>query len=371
MNPRRLSALLVKESYQILRDPSALLIAVVLPLILLALMGYAISLDSQKIKLGIVNHDDGPYGQQLIETFAASPYFDLHQRTTQKALERGMQTGEIRAVVTIPSDFSKQLFAKQPTLQVIADGTEPVLAGFVHQYAAGLFTQWLGEQTAMRTRGRPAYRIDTEARYWFNAPLKSSYFLLPGSIAIVMTMIGTLLTALVVAREWERGTMEAMMATPVTPLELIAGKLLPYFVLGIASMALCFSVTVFWFEVPFRGSLYMLALLGMSYLFPALTLGLLISTLAKNQFIAAQASLVAGFLPAFLLSGFLFEIESMPVWLQYFTHIIPARYFVDSLQTIFIAGDVPEIFYKDMAAMLLIGLILASIVYKKTTKRLA
>ena len=370
MNTRRLKALLVKESYQILRDPSALLIAVVLPLILLLLMGYAISLDSQKIKLGIINHDGGPHGEELLGRFAASPYFELHRGTHKGELERLMQTGEIRAILTIPSDFSKALFDKRPTLQVVADGTEPVLAGFVHRYAAGLYTQWAAEQPSMQTR-RPQYVISVDERYWFNAPLKSSYFLLPGSIAIVMTMIGTLLTALVVAREWERGTMEAMMATPVTPLEMILGKLIPYFVLGLASMVLCFSVSVFWFEVPFRGSIWMLGLLGVCYLIPALTLGLLISTLAKSQFIAAQAALVAGFLPAFLLSGFLFEIESMPLWLQYVTHVIPARYFVESLQTIFIAGDVPAIFYKDMAAMLLIGLILGRIVHKKTTKRLA
>lgn len=369
MKRRRLKALLIKESYQIVRDPSALLIAVVLPLILLLLMGYAISLDSQKIKLGIANLDNGPHGEELLARFAASPYFELHRGANKKELERMMQTGEIRAILTLPSDFSKGLFEKRPTLQVIADGTEPVLAGFVHRYAAGLFTQWLSEQPQMRER-RPRYMIAVDERFWFNAPLKSSYFLLPGSIAIVMTMIGTLLTALVVAREWERGTMEAMMATPVTPLEMILGKLLPYFVLGMGSMALCFSVSVFWFEVPFRGSLWMLILLGVCYLVPALTLGLLISTLAKSQFIAAQAALVAGFLPAFLLSGFLFEIESMPVWLQYVTHIIPARYFVESLQTIFIAGDVPEIFYKDMAAMLLIGVILGGVVYKKTRKRL-
>ncbi len=370
MNRRRLRALLRKESYQILRDPSALMIAVVLPLILLMLMGYAISLDSQKIKLGVLNHDSGPHGRELIERFAASPYFELHHGGNKKELERMMQTGEIRAILTLPSNFSKALFEKRPTLQVVADGTEPVLAGFVQRYAGGLFSGWLAEQPQMQTK-RPQYRIDVDERYWFNAPLKSSYFLLPGSIAIVMTMIGTLLTALVVAREWERGTMEAMMATPVTPLEMILGKLLPYFVLGMASMVLCFSVSVFWFEVPFLGSLWMLLLLGVCYLFPSLTLGLLISTLAKNQFIAAQASLIAGFLPAFLLSGFLFEIESMPTWLQYFTHVIPARYFVESLQTIFIAGDVPAIFYKDMAAMLLIGTILGGIVYKKTAKRLA
>lgn len=370
MNRRRLGALLLKESYQILRDPSSLLIAGVLPLILLLLMGYAISLDTQRIKLGVLNTDRGPHGTELLGTLGASPFFELIPGRTLHELEIGMQEGHVRAIFVIPPDFSRRLFAGDPVIQVIADGTEPVLAGFVHQYTAGIFTQWLSQKSSGRQKGSVG-NIDTRMRYWFNAPLKSTFFLLPGSIAIVMTLIGTLLTALVVAREWERGTMEAMMATPVTPIEMIAGKLIPYFILGMASMALCFSVSVFWFEVPFRGSLWILALMGMLYLFPALSLGLLISTLAKSQFIASQAALVAGFLPAFLLSGFLFEIESMPVWLQWLTHVIPARYFVDSLQTIFIAGDIPSIFIKDAAVLALMGAVLFSIVLKKTKKSLA
>ena len=207
-------------------------------------------------------------------------------------------------------------------------------------------------------------------RFWFNPELLSRNFLIPGSIAIVMTLVGTLLTSLVVAREWERGTMEAMMATPVTVVELLAGKILPYFLLGLASMTVCVLLAVFAFHVPFRGSIVALYALSASFLMPALGQGLLISTVTKNQFLASQLALVSAFLPAFLLSGFLFEIDSMPRIIQIITFIVPARYLVPSLQTVFLAGDVWPLFARSIGVMLLIGLILFAIAARNTRKRI-
>jgi ABC-2 type transport system permease protein len=180
----------------------------------------------------------------------------------------------------------------------------------------------------------------------------------------------TILTALVIAREWERGTMEALMATPATMSEILIGKLIPYFILGMFSMLLCFIVAYFWYEIPFMGSFFILIILSSIYLFSSLSIGLLISTLAKNQFVAAQMSLIVGFLPAFILSGFLFEIGNMPQWLQYITSIIPARYFVESLQTIFLAGNIYEIFIFDAFIMILISALLFAFVLKKSKKAL-
>ena len=218
--------------------------------------------------------------------------------------------------------------------------------------------------------GRPP-PITAEQRVWFNPELTSRYFLVPGSIAIVMTLVGTLLTSLVVAREWERGTMEAMMATPVTAAELLAGKVLPYFLLGLASMTLCVLLAVFLFGVPLRGSLLALYALSATFLMPALGQGLLISAATKNQFLASQLALISGFLPSFLLSGFLFEIDSMPVVIQWITLIVPARYLIPSLQTVFLAGDIWPMFLRAIAVMLLIGAAFFALAIRNTRKRIA
>ena len=212
--------------------------------------------------------------------------------------------------------------------------------------------------------------INVEQRFWFNPELTSRSFLVPGSIAIVMTLVGTLLTSLVVAREWERGTMEAMMATPVTAAELLAGKILPYFLLGLTSMTLCVMLAVFLFGVPFRGSVFALYALSAAFLMPALGQGLLISAATKNQFLASQLALISAFLPAFLLSGFLFEINSMPTVIQWITVIVPARYLIPSLQTVFLAGDLWPMFLHSILVMLGIGAVFFVAAARSTRKRI-
>jgi len=212
--------------------------------------------------------------------------------------------------------------------------------------------------------------ITVEQRFWFNPELTSRFFLVPGSIAIVMTLVGTLLTSLVIAREWERGTMEAVMATPVTAIELLIGKIVPYFLLGLASMTLCVLLAVFVFDVPFRGSVVALYALCATFLIPALGQGLLISAATKNQFLASQLALMSAFLPAFLLSGFLFEIDSMPTAIQWITMIVPSRYLIPSLQTVFLAGDIWPMFGQAIAVMLLMGAILFVLAARNIRKRI-
>jgi ABC-2 type transport system permease protein len=361
MNPRRLKALLLKESYQILRDPSAILIAVILPLILLFLMGYAVSLDSKRIPIGVVSSSQSDDARALVEAFQGSIFFVAETGTDERRFLERMQRGSLKGIVTLDPRFGE---AGRYRVQILADGTEPNSAGFLQKYVSGVVQQW----AAGLDPSGPA--ITVEPRYWFNPPVSSRYFLLPGSIAVVMTLIGILLTALVVAREWERGTMEAIMATPSSMIEIIVGKLIPYFVLGMGSMILCFFVAYFWYAIPFHGSLLILFVISAVYLFPALSIGLFISTVAKNQFVAAQAALLAGFLPAFLLSGFLFEIENMPQWLQVLTYAVPARYFVESLQTLFLAGDIYPLFLRDSAGMLAIGLFFFGLILKQSKKGL-
>ncbi len=249
---------------------------------------------------------------------------------------------------------------------MIVDGSDPNTAGLVQNYVQGLWANWLEQESASRNdlmdRPRAAPLVAADPRVWFNPVLDSQYALLPGAVAIVLTLIGTLLTSLVVAQEWRRGTMEALLATPITPGELLASKVVPYFVLGMGAMALSVAVTVFGFGVPFRGSIFALVAVSSAFLAVQLGLGLLISTKAKNQFAASQAALITGFLPAFELSGFIFEIDSMPAPIRLLTSILPPRYFVSSLQTLFLAGDVASVLLPNgmvllaMAAVLFVAL---------------
>jgi ABC-2 type transport system permease protein len=368
---RRLKALIVKESYQIVRDPSTLLISVVLPLLLLFLYGYGVSLDLNHLRIGLVMEDTAPDAQRLAKSFTDSRYFDVKMVRDRRELIDDIERGTIRGFVVIPSYFSdfRHLPNRIAPIQSIADGSETNTANFVQNYVQGAFANWIQQEAeSQRLKGLP--RIDVEQRVWYNEQLESRFFLLPGSLAIIMTLIGTLLTALVVSREWERGTMEALISTPVRISELIAGKVIPYFLLGMISMAICVIVSVFVFGVPFRGSLGMLACASSIFLISALGLGLMISSFCKNQALAYQISLVTGFLPAFILSGFLFEIYSMPLWIQILTYFIPARYFVKCLQTLFLAGDVWRLLLLSLFPMLLIGLLFFWIARHKMVKRL-
>lgn len=362
MNLKRLKALFKKESLQIFRDPSSILIAFILPLLLLFLMGYAVSLDARKIPIAIISKSNSELSQKLISSFISSKYFEVDLDKNKNLYIEKMQEGKIKAILSLNNDFGKN---NNFDIQVITDGSEPNSAGLIQNYVNGVIKLWAKNNNIANKEN-----IQLLTRYWFNTPLSSRYFLLPGSIAVIMTLIGTLLTALVIAREWERGTMEALMATPATMSEIIVGKLIPYFILGMFSMLLCFVVAYFWYQIPFIGSFWILLILSAIYLFSSLSIGLLISTTAKNQFVAAQISIIAGFLPAFLLSGFLFEIGNMPIWLQTLTLIVPARYFVESLQTIFLAGNIYEIFISNIISMILIGTFFFLLVLKKSKKGL-
>lgn len=366
---RRLAALVRKETYQVIRDPSSILIAFVLPLILLFLFGYGVSLDATRTRIGVVVETMTPLTQDLAASFSASRYFAVRQGRDRRQFEDALVIGEMRGIVVVPAEFEDDFVARNhPQIQVIVDGTDPNTANFVQGYAQGVVATWLAQRASVVPREQAG--IAVEQRFWFNPELTSRNFLVPGSIAIVMTLIGTLLTALVVAREWERGTMEAMMATPVTAFELLAGKVLPYFILAMSSMTLCVAVAVFIFGVPFRGSLLALYAISAAFLLPALGQGLLISAATKNQFLASQLALLSAFLPAFLLSGFLFEIGSMPLVIQWISAIVPARYLIPALQTVFLAGDIWPLFLRNIAILLFAGAVFLGLAARSTRKRL-
>jgi len=374
MKLRRLLALVRKESLQIVRDPSSILIAFVLPTILLFLFAYAVSLDVQDVRLGVVLENDGAAARELAAEFAATRYFDVLPVRDRREVEGLVVAQKLRAVVVIPQDFDRRLAAgSRPAVQVLTDGSQPNTASFIAGYAEGVVATWFESRKRERAAIGPTATGPTVAlqpRFWFNPEVESRRFLVPGSIAIVMTTIGTLLTALVMAREWERGTMEALFSTPSSILEILLGKLLPYFGLGMLATLGCGLLAVTVFDVPLRGSWGALLALSAAFLVPALGQGLLISALARNQFIAAQVAVFSGFLPAFLLSGFLFEIESMPPLIRALTYLIPARYFVTGLQTVFAAGDVWAQLGPNMLAMLAVGAGFFAITARKTRKSL-
>jgi ABC-2 type transport system permease protein len=367
----RLRSLVWKEAIQIVNDPSSILIAFVLPVILLFLFGFAVSLDNTKVRIGVVLTERTPESESLLRTFQGSRYFDVQVDTDRRAMQKELVAGRVRAVIVVAPDFSRNLVRNggAPAIQVIADGSEPNTANFVQAYAQAAIAIW-SQQRGLETAFDAPSSIDVEGRVWFNSSLESKNYLVPGSIAIVLTMIGTLLTALVVAREWERGTMEALMATPVRIQELVLGKLIPYFCLGFGSMVFCTLVAVLIFRVPLRGSLLTLSLVASAFLVGALGIGLLVSTLTRSQFVAGQIAVLLGFLPAFQLSGFLFEISSMPLPIQWLTYLFPARYFVQALQTTFLAGDVPHLLWINVLIMIGFAVLFFVLNARVTKKRL-
>jgi ABC-2 type transport system permease protein len=367
---RRIKALIIKEFTQVLRDPSSLLIAFVLPLILLFLFGFGVSLDARRIHIGVAVQDMGTPARGLTSAFLASPYFETQVGKDPRPFEQQLLAGHVRGMVVIPQDFSRRLAGGgEAAVQIIADGSETNTANYVQNYAQGVVSVW-GQQQREQEGGDDRSGSQLVSRIWFNPELESRNSLIPGAVAIIMAIIGTLLTALVVSREWERGTMEALMATPVGMVELLAGKLVPYFILGLLAMLGSVTIAVGLFHVPFRGSVAALLLTSSAFLLAALGQGLLISTLAKNQFIAAQAALITGFLPAFLLSGFVFEIASMPLPIRILTRIVPARYLVTNLQTLFLVGDVWGLLWTNTMILMLLAGILFLLTAKKTVKRL-
>ena len=364
----RLLALVYKESLQALRDPSTLLIAFVLPVVLLLLFAYAVSLDAKNVRIGLVLESPGASAQALAAAFAGTDYLDARVARDRREVADKLVSGQLRGYVVIAQDFEQRLAQRgtEPLVQIVTDGSYPNTANYVENYARGVVQAWRAGLDA----AAPPQAVVLEPRYWFNAELESRRALIPGAIAIVMTIIGTMLTALVVAREWERGTMEAVLSTPASVAEILIGKLLPYFVLGMLSTLGAAALAVFVFDVPLRGSLAALLLLSGVFMVPALGQGLLISSLARNQFLAAQIALFTGFLPAFMLSGFLYEIDGMPAAIRAITLLIPARYFVESLKTVFLAGDIWAVFAPNLLAMAAIGALFFLLAKRATRKNL-
>lgn len=364
-----LLALIKKEIKQILRDPSSIIIAFVLPFISIMIYMYGINLDSVKVTMGIKNDDPTPEVATLVKSFGHSKYVNSIYFDNIKDIEAAITRSKIKGAVIIPNDFSTKLARGQNAdLLVITDGSEVNTANYVQSYATAIANNWLISSKYASSVNQPA--INAEIRTWYNPDLNSHYFIVPGSIAITMTLIGILLTSLVVAREWERGTMEAMLSTSVKTIHIVLGKYIPYFILGMLSLAFNIFLCVVIFQIPFRGNYLVLLLVSGLFLFTSLGIGLNVSSVLKNQFLASMVAMSVGFMPALMLSGLMFPINSMPVFFQHLTRILPPRYYVSFIESEFMAGTVPEIVIANAIYLTILGLILFAAVYKNTSTRL-
>ncbi len=367
---RRIMALVRKESWQVVRDPSSIAVGIVMPMILLVLFGYGLSFDLKNLPVALVMEESSAEASGAVSGFELSDYFQTHQVKTMAEAERLLMDKTVNGIVRIPTQFARDVQAGNAEIQVLVNGSDANTARIALGYAQGAVGAWVARQAAEGKILNAGASVDLQMRLWFNEANDSTYFLVPGLIVLVMTLIGALLTALVMAREWERGTFEALFVTPARPGEILLGKTVPYFVLGMLGLALSVIGSQVLFGVPLRGSLWILVVVSMLYLLVALGIGLLISSVTKSQFVASQITLVVTFLPAMMLSGFMFDIRSMPLAIQVITHIFPARYFVSVLQTLFLAGDIWPVILPNAAVLAVMATVLMTASVFATRKKL-
>jgi ABC-2 type transport system permease protein len=366
----RIKGMIRKEWLQVIRDPSSIAIAFFLPLLLLLIFGYGVSLDAKNIRLALVIEQADSQSLDFAGGFYQSPYFAPEAMTSIQEAETALRESRVDGIVWLRHTFGRDYLRKEsPPIGVLVNGVDANTARLIEGYVQGIWFGWL-EQQAERAGRKLQSPVQLEQRIWFNPQVRSTDFLVPGIIAVIMTLIGALLTALVIAREWERGTMEALLVTRISVPEILLGKLIPYFILGMGGLLLSLLMAHYLFHVPLRGSLWLIMAVSALFLLVALGMGLFISTLFKSQFVAALVAMVSTFLPAFILSGFIFDIRSMPPFIQGLTHLIAARYYVTILQTLFLVGDVWSVVLPNAAALAGMALFFHGMVYRKTTKNL-
>jgi ABC-2 type transport system permease protein len=342
----------------VLRDPSSIAMGVVLPLILILLFGYGLSLDVKNVPLAVVIDETSDEAIELLASLQLSRYFQPQISRSMVVAQQLLLEQKVDGIVRIPSDFVRQLNAGHADLQLIVEGGDANRARIIQGYVQGAVGVWAARRTA-QGRSVESAPVMLQTRMWFNEANESAYFLVPGLIVLVMTLIGALLTAMVMAREWERGTLEALLVTPVRSDEILIGKTLPYFLLGMVGLVVCVLAAKFLFHVPLRGSLLVLLGASMLYMLVALGIGLLISSWVKNQLVASQLTMLATFMPAFMLSGFMFDLRSMPAAVRLITYVLPARYYVALLQSVFLAGNVWSVIVPNTLVLAAMAILLA------------
>ncbi len=376
MNARRTKAVARKEFLHILRDPRSLYLALATPLLLLLLFGYALSLDVDQVPTVIYDLDHSSESRELVERFRGSHYFRIVSMAENPAeVDRSIDRSQALVGVSISPGFGGDLKAgREATVQLLLDGSDANTANIALGYAQALVTLYGAEVRALaRDRfGAPEVKgVDPRIRVIFNSDLKSRNYIVPGLIAVILMIIAAILTSLCIAREWENGTMEQLLSTPLRPVELLLGKLAAYFAVGMLDMVIAIITGVFLFEVPLRGSVLLLMATSAIFCFGALCWGIMLSAATRNQLIAYQLSMVSSFLPAFLLSGFIYSINNMPRVIQAFTYIVPARYFVTILKGIFLKGVGWEILWIEILAMTVYGLVVFALALRRMRQKVA
>lgn len=363
----RIKAIAKKEAIQILRDPLSLAMAFLMPVILLVIFGYAITFDIDDIATVVVDMDKSSLSREFTAELTSSGYFSIIAYTDRYGdIDGYLDSGKARIAVMIPSDFSKKMrSARTASIGVVVDGSDSNTATIAQGYIGGISEQFSQRMTGFRI----SPMINARPRVWFNPELKSRNFIVPGLIALILSVNVALLTSLTIAKEWDRGTMEQLISTPIKTPELIIGKMIPYFAIGFIDTIVSILMGTFVFGVPLRGSVVLLLTLSGVFLFGGLSWGILISIVARTQLLASQMAIVSTFLPAFLLSGFMFLIANMPKALQVVTYAVPARYFVTILNNIFLKGNPLRLLAADAALLTVYGLVVFAIANKKFKKK--
>ena len=377
MNLRRTRAVAKKEFLHILRDRNSLIMALALPLVLLLLFGYALSLDVDRVPTWIHDADRSPQSRELISRFHASRYFQvLGTADRLNTVEQKIDRDQCLLGVSIPRGFARDLVAgRQVEVQLLLDGSDSNTASIARSYAealVGLHAVELQERAQVRKMGfRSPPPVETRSRVWYNSDLKSKNYIVPGLMVVILMIIAALLTSLTIAREWESGTMESLLATPLRPAELVLGKLVAFFGVGLVDMVVAVAVGVLVFRVPLRGNALLLFFTGCIFLFGALCWGILLSAIARSQLLAYQLGMMTSFLPAFLLSGFVYAIENMPAVIQVATYVFPARYFVTILKGIYLKGVGLEVLLGEVGLLIVYAAIVFALATRQVKQKLA
>ena len=368
VSPRRLTAVIKKEFIHIFRDTRSLAMAFLMPVILLFIFGYGITLDIKSINMGVYDLDKTAESRGLVERFRASGYFDIVGTVeSTKETDRLIDRNIAHMVLVVPEGFGGSVKRGEPVdIQAVYDGSDANTTSIAMGYTEAITSRYSQSKGAKD----PSGQIDLRLRVWYNPELKSRWFIIPGLIAIIMGVISALLTSLTVSREWEQGTMEQLLSTPIHPVELFLGKITPYFFIGMIDVLISVAVGVWIFGVPLRGSFIFLLVVSSLFLVGGLSLGILISTAAKSQLVASQAAFVLTLLPAFMLSGFLYSIENMPVFIQKITYAVQSRYFVTILKDIFLKGNHPLVLIKEILFLCAFAAIVLTAAIKKFKKNM-
>jgi len=377
MSYRRLRAVCIKELHHITRDSRSLAMALAVPVMMLVLFGFALSLDVDRIPTLVYDQDGTAASRELIRQFTGSRFFEMRGAVSgYQAIEREIDRGSVLMAVVVPQRYGEDLRAgREVRVQLILDGSDSNTAGIALGYAESLVRAYSLQVRAhaMNVRGGRtiAPPVDARLRVWYNSSLESKNYVVPGLIAVILQIIAALLTSLTIAREWEMGTMEQILSTPLRPAEMVLGKMLAYFAVGLIDAAVAFLVGIFVFDVPFRGSLLLLTVTICIFLFGALFWGIFVSAAARTQVQAYQMGILSSFLPAFLLSGFIYSIENMPWVIRIITYVIPARYVVTILKGLFLKGVGLEVLWVELMFLVLYAAIVFLAATRKLNRKLA